>query len=210
MTFQNRVHPTGTLHAIDVRGGMMGNRGGRFHRPQTRVLSSGRPWASKRWIACVLDFKGRQRTVWSEGYTELFFLDEATALAAGHRPCFECRRADAKRFQAAMQFALGASEGWSTAPKAKQMDGVLHAARTRTTKSLRPVNELPVGTFFYLDGNVAALTPTGVRFWSFEGYSPSVSVDRKTSVQVISPQPILSVLRAGYEPSWHTSAGISS
>ncbi|MGF1545421.1 MAG: hypothetical protein ACFB00_13165 [Parvularculaceae bacterium] len=84
----------------------MGNRGGRLHDPKTKRLTR-RRWASKRWISCVLDFKGRHREVMGPGYTELFFLDEATALAAGHRPCFESRRADAIAFAAAWALARG-------------------------------------------------------------------------------------------------------
>ena len=72
----------------------MGNRGGRFHTEDKKLTS--RRWASRQWICCVLDFHDRHRDVWGDGYTELFFLDEVTALAAGHRPCFECRRKDAR------------------------------------------------------------------------------------------------------------------
>jgi len=105
---QNRVTPFGTLVADAARGEMFGNRGGRIHDPATRRLT-GRRWASKAWICCVLSFKGRQRSVWGQSYTELFFCDEVTALAAGHRPCFECRRRDALAFQAAVARDLGAA-----------------------------------------------------------------------------------------------------
>ena len=87
---QNRVDPFGELHAVAERGGLMGNRGGRIHRDD-RTLSGSR-WKTKHWLICVCAFKGRQRDVWGQFYTELFFLDEPTALAAGHRPCFECRQ----------------------------------------------------------------------------------------------------------------------
>ena len=87
---QNRVAPDGSLHAVPDRGTLMGNRGGRLHDAHGRL---GRArWRSKAWIACRLTFRGRKRAVWDASYSELFFLDEATALAAGHRPCFECRR----------------------------------------------------------------------------------------------------------------------
>ncbi len=91
MPLQNRVLPDGQIVAHSARGAFMGNRGGRFHDPETRTLTT-RRWASRQWIICVLDFKHRHREVMGHGYTELFFLDEVTALAAGHRPCFECRR----------------------------------------------------------------------------------------------------------------------
>ena len=116
---QNRVDPFGDFHAVAARGAMMGNRGGRLHRDD-RTLRS-RRWTSKRWIVCVCAFKGRWREVWGRGYTELFFLDEPTALAAGHRPCFECRRAAAKAFLAAFPDSAGFG--------ADAMDEVLHRER---------------------------------------------------------------------------------
>ena len=91
---QNRVTPFGDIAAVSARGGMMGNRGGRLHGPERRL--GRRRWASRAWICCELAFRGRQRVVMGESYTELFFLDEAVALAAGHRPCFECRRREAR------------------------------------------------------------------------------------------------------------------
>src|SRR3982750_3662131 len=103
MALQNRVDPFGELIATQARGTLFGNRGGRFHRDD-RTLGK-RRWASRQWICCVLAFKGRHRAVWGRGYTELFFLDEVTALAAGHRPCFECRRTAARTFAACWQRA---------------------------------------------------------------------------------------------------------
>ena len=97
MPLRNRVTPEGEIIATAYRGLLMGNRGGAFHLPDQTL--GPRRWATTQWIACVLQFKGRHRQVMQPNrYTELFFLDEATALAAGHRPCFECRRADADRF----------------------------------------------------------------------------------------------------------------
>src|SRR5579864_4645810 len=123
MSLQNRVDPFGELIAVPARGLFMGNRGGRFHTDAKRLTA--RRWASRQWICCALDFKGRQRDVWGRFYTELFFLDEPTALAAGHRPCFECRRKEAEAF----------AERWREArrlaarPLADEMDEVLHAER---------------------------------------------------------------------------------
>ena len=98
MPLQNRVSPFGELFATPARGTLMGNRGGRLHVAQRKL--GARRWSSRQWICCVLDFKNRHRKVWGDSYTELFFLDEVTALAAGHRPCFECRRKDAETFAA--------------------------------------------------------------------------------------------------------------
>src|SRR5260370_40328038 len=96
---QNRVDPFGEFHAVANRGALMGNRGGRLHHDDKTL--GGRRWPSKRWLICACAFKGRRRTVWGASYTELFFLDEPTALAAGHRPCFECRHEAAKAFLSA-------------------------------------------------------------------------------------------------------------
>ena len=122
---QNRVSPFGELCAFCARGLFMGNRGGRFHT-DAKTLTA-RRWASRQWICCVLDFKGRRRDVWGRFYTELFFLDEPTALAAGHRPCFECRRKDAETFAEKWREARRLSRP----PHAPEMDDILHA-RTPT------------------------------------------------------------------------------
>ncbi|HVZ53716.1 MAG TPA: hypothetical protein VG986_17245 [Pseudolabrys sp.] len=90
------MSPFGDLFADKSRGLLMGNRGGRLHDDQRKLTA--RRWTSKQWICCKLDFNNRHRKVWGDSYTELFFLDEVTAFAAGHRPCFECRRKDAERF----------------------------------------------------------------------------------------------------------------
>ena len=121
MPLQNRVNPFGELCAFCARGLFMGNRGGRFHT-DAKTLTR-RRWASRQWICCVLEFKGRRRDVWSSSYTELFFLDEPTAFAAGHRPCFECRRKDAEAFAEKWREARRLSRP----PYAAEMDEVLHA-----------------------------------------------------------------------------------
>jgi hypothetical protein len=109
MPLQNRVDPFGELFADLARGTFMGNRGGRFHT-ETRTLTA-RRWAARQWICCELAFKGRHREVWGRFYTELFFLDEPTALAAGHRPCFECRRQDAEGFAEHWRTACATARG---------------------------------------------------------------------------------------------------
>ena len=150
----NRVNPFGELFATPARGALMGNRGGRFHNFD-RTLGR-RRWASRQWIACLCEFKGRRREVWGKFYTELFFLDEPTALAAGHRPCFECRRKDAEAF----------AERWRKArrlaarPLADAMDDVLHGERLAgRAKRLhrRKIDALPDGAFVVLEGEAFAL-----------------------------------------------------
>ena len=113
MPLASRVDPFGNLFASPARGLLMGNRGGRIHEDERRL--GRRRWASRAWICCRLDFKGRRRRVWGDSYTELFFLDEVTALAAGHRPCFECRRRDAEAFARAIAPAVAG--GWPEGPQ---------------------------------------------------------------------------------------------
>lgn len=200
MPLQNRVTPFGELIADPARGTFMGNRGGRFHRPD-RTLGH-RRFVSKQWICCALDFKSRQREIWSNGYTELFFLDEVTALAAGHRPCFECRRADANAFAQAWERAC------EHRPRAAEMDVVLHAERLAGRGKRirrRSLAELPDGCMIAVNGSAEAVRGDTVLAWSPAGYlgrrpRPSGQVD------VLTPPSIVAVLVAGYRPRWHPSA----
>src|SRR5512141_2455054 len=139
MPLQNRVDPFGELFASKARGLLMGNRGGRLH-DDNRQLGT-RRWTSRQWICCKLDFNDRHRKVWGDSYSELFFLDEVTAFAAGHRPCFECRRKDAERF--ALMFA--GKKKRATAPA---MDAILHAERlvgAAKRAHVRKLDTLPDG-----------------------------------------------------------------
>jgi hypothetical protein len=204
MPLQNRVSPFGELMAVPARGTLFGNRGGRFHN-DARTLTA-RRWASRRWICCVLDFKGRQRDVWGRFYTELFFLDEPTALAAGHRPCFECRRKDAVAFAASWRKA----RRLAARPLADQMDEVLHAERLRgRAKHLhrRAIAALPDGAFIALDGEPFAVRGDALLHWTPQGYDGRKTRPRGLTVDVLTPPAILAVLSAGYRPRWHPSAG---
>ncbi|HKN26469.1 MAG TPA: hypothetical protein VJY34_00715 [Roseiarcus sp.] len=172
----------------------MGNRGGRLHRDD-RTLGS-RRWTSKRWIACRCEFKGRRREVWSNGYTELFFLDEPTALAAGHRPCFECRRNDAKAFLAA----------FPGAPRnADAMDEVLHAERLiGRRKRLRRsrLGELPDGAMVAIEARAHAFSAGKLLPWSFHGYRDPVARDASLEVDLLTPRSTVAAIAAGYRPIW--------
>jgi hypothetical protein len=196
---QNRVDPFGEIAAVTARGTLMGNRGGRVHSDD-RTLGR-RRFASKQWICCVLDFKDRQREVMGAGYTELFFLDEVTAFAAGHRPCFECRRKDALAF----------AECWSKPrPSAPEMDAVLHPQRLdgRAKRLHRlPFDDLPDGAMIALEGAAFAIKGDTMLRWSPSGYVTQRSRPAGATVDVLTPPAILSVLRGGYSPKWHTSAG---
>lgn len=201
----NRVLADGRLVASHTRGTLMGNRGGRFHDPETQTVTKRVPWVNKQWISCVLQFKDRHRTVWTQGYTELFFLDEATALSAGHRPCFECRRKDAKAFQLALFGACADQEVWESPPKVASMDALLHQARTSNEVRYRPVDQLPIGAMFEIDREFFAITPVGTKRWTLAGYEEITDFDSATQVRLVTPAPIVAALAKGYAPGWHTS-----
>lgn len=202
MALQNCVTPFGALIATSARGTMYGNRGGRFHRDDQTLGQ--RRWASRQWICCVLEFKNRHHPVWRDRYTALFFLDEVTALAAGHRPCFECRRRDAKAFAEKWGQARG-----GTVPHAPEMDVVLQEerlhGRAKRTHEM-PIGELPDGAFVAMDGDAYAVRSAQLLRWSESGYAERIA-RRNGSVTVLTPPSIVAVLSAGYSPQWHPSAG---
>lgn len=211
MPLQNRVTPEGEIIATSHRGLLMGNRGGAFHAAD-RIIGT-RRWATRQWIACVLDFKGRHREVMQPSrYTELFFLDEATALAAGHRPCFECRRADADRFAELWTRTHGGDER----ARAPAMDEVLHAERVdrdrrKVTFRARRGN-IPSGAFVrYAQDGVHArpylIAGNNLLVWEPAGYTTLVSPTAiSEEVEVLTPASIVAVLSAGYRPMLHPSA----
>jgi hypothetical protein len=204
MPLQNRVTPFGTIVAVAERGLLMGNRG-ILHDEHQRIV---RPWQVQRWIACRTAFRGRQRQVMRpHSYTELFFLDEATAFAAGHRPCAECRHADYQRFKAAWV-------AWSGAPaSAAQMDAVLHSdrleghgARQRQRTYQAEIATLPDGTFVSLDGAPWLLWRGRLLAWSAAGYVSRRPLPAAGGVTVLTPRALVAVLHAGYHLTVHPSA----
>lgn len=206
----NRIHADGRLIASDARGTLMGNRGGQFHDAATQTIKKRVPWANRQWISCVLQFKGRRRAVWTQGYTELFFLDEVTALSAGHRPCFECRRNDAKAFQNALFQAYGDQEDWGKPPKVAVMDKLLHEARLQKEPWHMAVGELPEGTVFKVGDDVWAKTSDGTKLWTIKGYGTAGDFKPDMTVQILTPRPIVAALDQGYRPRWHPSSGLSN
>jgi hypothetical protein len=203
MPLQNRVDPFGELFVTPARGLFFGNRGGRIHTDKKSLTR--RRWASRQWICCVLKFKGRQRDVWGRYYTELFFLDEVTALSAGHRPCFECRRKDAVEFAARWQQA----SKLSTPPRAPEMDAVLHAERLHgRAKRLHQarLDDLPDGAMVALDGEAFAVHGNSLLHWTPNGYDARKPRLSGTTVSVLTPPAIVAVFAAGYPPAWHPSA----
>ncbi len=188
----NRVDPFGDLLANSARGTLMGNRGGRFHNSDKTL--GRRRWASKQWICCLCEFKQRRLEVWGPRYTQLFFLDEVTALAAGHRPCFECRRIEALAFQRAM--------GARAAP---EMDARLHAERlfegAKRTHAVE-ISTLPDGAMIARAASALAVRGGSLLPWSFRGYGAPIARPARGTVEALTPPAILAALRAGYAPRW--------
>jgi hypothetical protein len=208
VTLQNRVLPTGEIVAHPARGMLMGNRGC-IHRPD-RTLGVTR-WRTKMWISCVLDWRGRRRDVMPPGrWTALFFLDEVTALAAGHRPCGYCRRADHLWF--AESWRAGCDR--PSAPRAAEMDIELHAERVdpRTRRKVTrtaAAGDLPDGAMISHAGTVGLWCDGCVLPWSFEGYGAPAAVGAESVVTLLTPPSIVAALRAGYRPMAHPSAGLT-
>jgi hypothetical protein len=197
MPLQNRVTPTGELIRTAARGTFMGNRG-HLHTDAREIR---RPWQLKRWITCVLEFKDRHREVMHPGfYTELFFLDEPTSFAAGHRPCAECRRERYTAYRQAWQAAFGGA-----LPSAVEMDEVLHAerleadGRTQRTHSAR-LGDLPDGVMVRLSGDDDAylLREGALHRWTPNGYAGARPAAANQRVQVLTPPASVEVLRHGY------------
>ena len=203
MPLQNRVTPFGDLVAAEGRGLLMGNRG-RLHDDDRRIV---RYAQGRRWIACLTSFRGRRRRVMSPGlYTELFFLDEAVALAAGHRPCAECRRDDYRRFQAA--WARAVSEDVSADGMDRRLDADrLAAPRTRRTHRAA-ASAVPDGAFVDIDGAAWLVWKGALHAWTAAGYA-----ERRRAADglltVITPRALVDVIRAGYEPGVHPTASVA-
>lgn len=204
MPLQNRVDPFGLLFRSPARGTMMGNRGGALHNDRREIV---RAYKSRQWITCVLEFKDRHRSVMSpRRYTELFFLDEAVAFAAGHRPCAECRRG---RFNAFKQAWMRQDPGSRRAVRAAEMDEVLHRARLDERRRKRtyraPLHALPNGAFVQMDEAPYLVWNDALALWTPEGYTQKISRPRDLLVTVLTPEPIVACFRQGYVPEIHQS-----
>jgi len=206
---QNRVDPFGEIVAVPARGTFMGNRG-ILHDASGRLGTA--RWRLKAWLICLTTFNDRRRQVMTPNrYTELFFLDEATALAAGHRPCFECRR---RRFLA-YRDAWAAGSAWtgSEPPRVADIDGRLHAERvmpgTRRKRTwMGGLAGLPDGTVIADPGDGSALLVLGRHLlpWRFEGYGRALPRPAGGSVTILTPPSTVAALGAGYAPVLHPTA----
>jgi len=216
MPLQNRVDPCGDLHAVDARGMFTGNRGV-IHDPETRKLS-GRDWTTKAWIICDCGWKGRKREVFGRntpsggaGWTNLFFLDEVTALSAGHRPCFECRREKAKEFADCFGKAFDVAK-----VTVDDIDERLHAERLASGGPLLDVSsgdaeQLPEGTMIFQGERFFARKgEKDILGWSFWQYGDDFSPYELAlyDIWVATPATTIEVLRVGYQPVWHPSAAM--
>ncbi len=214
MELQNRVAPDGSLHAVAARGTLTGNRG-ILHDPTTRKLT-GRRWTTKAWIACRLEWKNVRRAVWGRqiggkrpGWSELFFLDEVTALAAGHRPCFFCRRPEAANFLACACRGLGVAH-----MRAPDVDTRLHGERLASTTSaprrvaLTQLLKHPDATMFAADGDFFALRRGVALPWSHRSFGAPVAIDSLAgrALVLVTPPTVVAAYAAGYRPAWHVSA----
>lgn len=207
MPKQNRVTPWGELIATPARGTLLGNRGC-LHDAQQQIRKL---YLGKRWIICKLQFKNRHRMVMRPGlYTELFFLDEATALAAGHRPCAECSREQFDYFRILWAQA-NPRLAKSKKPPAPFLDNVLHRERiTADNKKVlyeAPLSQLPNGSFISLSNDQQAylVLDAALWLWSPQGYLQKLTRKNDRLVQVLTPHSVVKTLAAGYRPALHAT-----
>ncbi|MEL6286333.1 MAG: hypothetical protein AAFQ18_08975 [Pseudomonadota bacterium] len=200
MPFQNRVDPFSRVHAVSMRGMFTGNRG-ILHDPTTRTLKSQR-WTTNGWVICTLDWKGHQAPIMGTGHwTELFFLDEAVALAAGHRPCHACRKERAITFRdAAGYHRIGPMSDIISS----EMKPFLRARRPEPRPSCRP-RDLPDGAFL-ATGDGAFLKWCGAAYpFAWQGYGAPVALP--DHALRLTPTTTCKALAAGYRPTMHPSLG---
>jgi hypothetical protein len=203
---QNRVTPFSSIVSTSARGTLTGNRGC-LHDDQQHIR---RHFQGTRWIVCLLEFKGRKRNLMTPGhYTELFFLDEATALAAGHRPCAECQR---ERFTQFRDLWAGANPKLAGAPRpaATVLDLAIHQERTATinrgNRSYMSIEKMPDGVFVTDDEHNAYLVLAGQLLrWSPAGYERATAA-LQYPARVLTPASIVRALAAGYPAGIHASA----
>ena len=197
MPLQNRVAPDGEIIVTPARGTFLGNRG-ILHDEHQRIVRSSR---NRMWLICRLEFKGRKRVPMSAGtYTELFFLDEAVALAAGHRPCGECRRESYRAYIAAANV-----ENESTIGGAADLDRQLNQSR-RSPRVTVPLAALPDGVFIEVGDKDFRLVWAGaLHRWTPAGYVDAIALDSDVPASVLTPALSVAALRHGYPVSVHPS-----
>lgn len=205
MMFQNRVDPFGDLIRTKARGCWTGTWGV-LHNHKQEIL---RPFKLKAWLTCKLEFKGRKRKVMSpDKYTELFFLDEATAFAAGHRPCCECRRDDFNTFKSLW---LKGNREYKFAEKTsiQKIDRIIHEERITLGKLKVTFEEyiqnIPNGTFVRINKDPYLVLNDQAFLWTPFGYNRGIALTNKVKFTVLTPKSIVNIFRAGYLPQIHHS-----
>jgi hypothetical protein len=194
MPRQNRVAPDGRIIATEARGLFLGNRG-IIHGADGAIV---RTHAHRAWIICLLSFKDRRRALMQPGrWTELFFLDEATALAAGHRPCAECQRPRFSQFRDAWVAAFGGEK-----PRAPEMDLRLHAERMGSKPEVA-LGDLPPGAMVQVEGEPFLVMEDRLLRWTPAAYVGAESWNAAQRVRLLTPPATVEVLRAGYQPGLH-------
>jgi len=197
---QNRVDPIGNIISTSARGTWMGNRG-QLHGAGKHIL---RPFKLKAWLICVLEFKDRCRQVMAPNlYTELFFMDEATAFAAGHRPCFECRRDAYDRFKS-LWIKGNPEYGFDKKTSISAIDDIIHSERIdQKGKKITfdaNIKELPDGTFIRIEDEPYLLAGQHIYHWTPFGYDKGIPLPVSENVTVLTPKSTINAFRAGYQP----------
>ncbi len=203
MPLQNRVDPWGKLIETSARGTLLGNRG-ILHNDRKQIVKT---YQHQNWVTCRLQFKGRKRILMSpHKYTELFFLDEATAFAAGHRPCAECRGERYLEFKdywvrANLDQPLGAV-------KASDISRIMHKERISKKEKLTfkaNLKELPDGSIFSQSGSAYIIFADRIYLWSFEGYCADDRLNLTGEVDVLTPKSVINTFNLGFKPEIHNS-----
>jgi hypothetical protein len=209
MPLQNRVSPFSTIIATPERGAFTGNRGV-IHNSEKQIIKN---HAVKYWITCVLHYKGKRRELMMPNrWTELFFLDEATAFAAGHRPCGFCRNAAYKKFKQLWLQANNKTYSLKENTSIQMIDALIHEERLNKNNTQKtftaPLYTLPDFVFIKLANKQEAFLWMHQQLyqWSFGGYKKSAAVDANQTVEVLTPASYVEVMRLGYEPQVHVSA----
>ena len=204
MPLQNRVNPKGEIKAIKSRGEFLGNRG-IIHNGQQEIVS---PFKIKGWVTCQLEFKGRKRELMAKGrYTELFFLDEATAFSAGHRPCAECRRPRYKEFK---EKWLEANQSLliDNSTSIASIDKIIHQDRINKKQKVtyqNKMNLLPNGTMIQIDSIEYLIWKSKIFKWTFEGYEPTNINISNNDVMILTPKSYVEMFKKGFTPTVHIS-----
>ncbi len=197
---QNRVNPSGQIIKTPHRGAWLGNRGV-LHNEQQEIV---RPYKIKAWITCVLEFRNRHREVMQHNrWTELFFLDEATAFSAGHRPCFQCRYEDHQRFKT-YWLKSNPEYGFDMKTPVSEIDKILHQERVTANKIKVTYQEklidLPDGTFVLYQDQSYLLKQNQLHLWTPAGYEKSIALPDLEMVNVLTPKSFVNMFKGGYLP----------